>query len=65
MIDEQEIWACANMLIRQHGTDAWFWAAQRADALLAEGKVEGHATFLRILRRIEDLERTAPTGLVH
>lgn len=65
MIEEREIWACANQLIRQHGTDAWFVAAQRADTLLAEGKIEGHRTFLRILERIKALEATAPPPLLH
>jgi len=65
VIEECEIWACANQLIRQHGADAWFVAAQRADALLAEGKVEGHRTFLRILDRIKALEAMTPPPLLH
>ena len=31
MIDDREIWACANLLVRQHGENAWFVAARRAD----------------------------------
>ncbi|MCP3733107.1 hypothetical protein M9978_22120 [Sphingomonas sp. MG17] len=65
MIDEREIWACAHQLMKQHGVDAWFVASQRADALLAEGKMEGHHTFLRILERIRQLEQMLPEGAVH
>ena len=65
MIEDREIWACANQLMRQHGADAWFVASQRADALLAEGQIEGHRTFLRILARIRELEQMTPDGAVH
>jgi hypothetical protein len=64
-IDEREIWACAHQLIRQHGADAWFHAAQRADALLEQGEMEGHLTFLRILDRIRQLEQLTPSDAVH
>ncbi|HSX57365.1 MAG TPA: hypothetical protein VLG14_18835 [Sphingomonas sp.] len=65
MVDEREIWACAHQLMRQHGADAWFHAAQRADALLAQGEMDGHRTFLRILDCIRQLERQPPDGMVH
>ena len=65
MIDDREIWACANMLMKQHGMDAWFVAAQRADELLAKGDMEGNRTFVRILGRIKELEMLAPDGPVH
>lgn len=65
MIEDREIWACAHQLLRRHGADAWFVASQRADALLAEGEMEGHYTFLRILDRIRQFEQAAPAGSVH
>jgi hypothetical protein len=65
MIDDREIWACANLLLREHGDDAWFVAAQRADELLAQGEMDGHRTFLRILARIKALETTIPVGQLH
>jgi len=65
MIEDREIWACAQQLLRQHGPDAWFIASQRADALLAQGEIEGHMTFLRILGRIRELEQMTPAGSVH
>jgi hypothetical protein len=64
-VSEREIWACANTLIKQHGQDAWFHAAQRADELGARGDIAGQRTFLRILRRIETLTDAVPAGAVH
>lgn len=57
MVREHELWAAANMLINRHGAEAWFHAAQRADELFAQGDIDGHATFVAILRRIEKLSR--------
>jgi hypothetical protein len=65
MIDDREIWACANLLLKQHGENAWFVVARRADELLAQGEVEGRRTFLRILARIKELETSNPGGQLH
>ena len=65
MIDDREIWACANTLITQHGDTAWWAASQRADALLAKGDLDGHRVFMRILDRIGHLETMVPAGAVH
>lgn len=65
MIEDREIWACANQLMKQHGMDAWFVAAQRADELLLAGDMEGNRTFVRILGRIRELEMLAPAGSTH
>jgi len=65
VIDDREIWACANQVMRQYGDAAWFHAAQRADTLLMTGEQEGHRTWLRILARIKALESLEPRGEVH
>ena len=65
MIDDREIWACANLLLQQHGDNAWFVVSRRADELLAQGEVEGHRTFWRILARIKELEASNPGGQLH
>ena len=65
MVDDREIWACANLLMKQHGADAWFVASQRADELFAQGEMEGHRTFVRIVDRIKQLEALVPTGATH
>ena len=65
MIDDREIWACANVLLKQHGDRAWFVAAQRADELLARGEMQGHSVYLRIVDRFRQLESEVPAGSVH
>lgn len=61
---ERHIWACANMLMQQHGNNAWFHASLRADTLLKAGDLDGHAMFKAILERIEALEQMTPAGSV-
>ena len=65
MIDDREIWACAVQLVMQHGDAAGLRAAQRADELLEQGELEGHLTWLRIVRRIEELDPTIAPGNLH
>lgn len=62
MIGDREIWACAHLLLKQHGTNAKSFAAHRADELLAEGNAAGHRTFRRIVRCIGELETVEPSG---
>lgn len=62
MIEDWEIWACANQLMQSYGDAAGFHAAQRADDLLAANDLGGHRTWLRILKRIEDLDNLDPQG---
>ena len=52
---EKDIFRAAHLLVKQHGEDAPRHAAERADALLAQGDMEGEATWLRILRAIRVL----------
>lgn len=65
MIEDREIWGCANHVIRQFGENAWFHAAQRADELLEQGDHEGSRTWVRILDHINALQALAPAGGVH
>jgi hypothetical protein len=65
VIDDREVWACANMLLKQHGDHAWTVAIQRAEELLVEGQMEGHQTFVRIACRIKELGAMTPKGEVH
>ncbi len=65
MIEDREIWACANQLIRQHGDRASLVADQSAAQLPAAGEDEGADTFLRVADRIRSLECVTPTGSVH
>lgn len=65
MIEDREIWACANLLLRQHGAEAWNVAARRAQELETRGEMVGHRTFRRIMDRIRDLEAAAPVSRMH
>jgi triphosphoribosyl-dephospho-CoA synthetase len=60
MVPEIDIWRCARLLIKRYGADAKSEAERRAEDLLAEGETRGHATFLRIARAVEELQRERP-----
>ena len=65
MISRMDIWRGAKLLADQHGADALIQAAQRADALLAAGDIEGRSVWLRILEAVKKLMGTKPPGQVH
>lgn len=65
MIDDREIWACAQHLITHRGTAARAHAERRATDLGSSGDEAGRKTWLRILERIGQLEVTTPTGPRH
>lgn len=54
-VTERDIWATANLVIQQHGEHAWLHAAQRSDALLERGDVDGARVWRRIKRAIDAL----------
>lgn len=58
VIPDIDIWRCANLLIRWHGKGAVLEVAQRADALLDEGEMDGCRVWQRIVKAIEEMERT-------
>lgn len=62
---ERHLWACANTLIAEHGDSAWLFASMRADALLAEGDLDGHRTFMTILNHIETLQSDTRPPIIH
>ena len=58
-----DIYRSAHALINQHGDNASFEAAQRADQMLAVGDMPGKSTWLRILKAIDELQsETVPAG---
>lgn len=65
MIEDRELWACAHLLLKQHGTDAQAYAQRRAKELLVNGDDAGHRTFRRIACHIGELETVTPAGLLH
>ncbi len=66
-IPDLDIYRSANVLVKHHGQDAPIHAAMRADAMLEKGDLDGCAVWRRILRAVEELQRTdpAPGARVH
>ncbi len=57
MTSDLDIYRTANVLIRDHGEDADLEAAQRADAMLEKGDMDGAAVWRRVLKAVEELQR--------
>ncbi len=65
MIPDLDIYRSANVLVKQHGQDAPIHAAMRADAMLEKGDLEGQVVWKRIVRAVEEIQRTnRPSGEV-
>lgn len=65
MTPDRTIWTVANEAIKHHGELAWFVAAQRADACLDDGWIDGAAVWRRVLYRIEWLTEEATPEKVY
>ena len=59
-ISDRELWACALEVMKQHGTDAPRFAADRVKVLQSNGDIAGVITWRAIAARIEALEPAAP-----
>jgi hypothetical protein len=57
MTSDLDIYRSAHVLIREHGGDAALEAAERADAMLEPGDLEGKALWLRVLNAVEEMQR--------
>ena len=55
MIEDRELWACANLLVQQHGDGARAQADTRIADLADVGDRKGAATWRAIAARIERL----------
>ena len=60
MIAVVDAWRAARILVTQYGSDAATVASQRAEALLAEGDIEGERVFKMILEAVKELQRDKP-----
>ena len=58
MTSDLDIYRSASVLIREHGAGATLEAAQRADAMLEKGDIAGKAVWLRVLKAVEEIQRT-------
>lgn len=61
VITDRDIWRTARAVIEQHCDGAAIHAAQRADALLAEGDFEGYRVWRRVLAAITAIRLPKPT----
>ena len=57
MTSDLDIYRTANVLIREHGEDAALEAAQRADAMLEKGAIDGQRVWKRVLKAINEIQR--------
>ncbi len=57
MTSDLDIYRTASVLIREHGEDATLEAAQRADAMLEKGSVDGQRTWKRVLAAVKETQR--------
>ena len=57
MTSDIDVFRSAAVLIREHGQNAVLEAAQRADAMLEKGDMEGVAVWKRIVRAVGEIER--------
>ncbi|QIQ87794.1 hypothetical protein [Erythrobacter sp.] len=64
MVQEWEIWSCANHAIKVHGENAAIFAAMRSDELMEEGDLAAAKFFRRIVTAINRLSEGS-MGRVH
>jgi len=50
-----DIYRTANIMLRQHGSEASIHAAMRADELLDQGDLDGQRVWLRVIKAIAKL----------
>ena len=60
MVTSRDIYAAANLLVKQYGEEASAFAARSADNLALKGDRAGASIWLRVSRAVGDLERQAP-----
>ena len=61
-MQEIDIWRAAGTLLKRYGGErAALMAAMRADELLDQGDVEGFNAWKRIVKSINEFERTKPS----
>ncbi len=62
MTSDPDIYRTANLMIKRHGTQAQIEAALRADKLLEDGDLEGLATWRKVIKAIQELQRERRPG---
>ncbi len=60
MISDLDIWRAAQVMVKRYGDGAGTEAAMRADEFLDQGNLDGRRLWMRIMQRIEELQRERP-----
>ncbi len=60
MTSDLDIYRTANVLVKHYGKDAALEAAQRADAMLEKGSLDGHQVWKRVLATVKEIQRQEP-----
>lgn len=60
MISDRDVYTAANLMVKQHGSEAGIFAAMNADRLAAQGDRAGQALWLRVIQAIGQLAAQAP-----
>jgi len=60
MTPDLDIYRAANVILWRHGKDAQIHSTKRAIAMLDKDDLDAYAIWKRILRAVEELQRTAP-----
>ena len=60
MTSDLDIYRTANVLVKHYGEDAALEAAQRADAMLEKGSLDGQRVWCRVLRAVKEIQRGEP-----
>ena len=60
MTSDLDIFHTASVLIRERGKDATLEAAQRADAMLEQGSLDGQRVWKRVLAATKEFQRQEP-----
>jgi hypothetical protein len=55
-----DIFRTANVLVKHYGEDAALEAAQRADAMLDKGAIDGQRIWKRVLKAVKEIQRDEP-----
>ena len=60
MTSDLDIFRTANVLVKHYGEDAAPEVAQRADAMLEKGSVDGQRVWKRVLAAVKEIQRQEP-----
>ncbi len=60
MTSDLDIYRTANVLVKHYGKDAALEAAQRADAMLEKGCLDGQRVWKRVLAAVKEIQREEP-----